>query len=269
MQNKNKNKNKNKTILALKLLVATLVIAGLAHTMWGQKINTLAISFFSPFYKGVAVTTRSVKEQVEFFISLRDVASRNKELQEQVLQLQSEVMELGRLKEENERLRRQLALSVKGEKNLLSAEVVGWEPIGSENYFMINKGADNNLEKNMPVVYEGYLVGQVVLVDNNTARVQAVTDPNMWVFAVDKDSETRTKGVVSGYMADKLIMRKIFEGEEIQVGDVIVTSGEAGTLPSGLILGRVARVVEKGVLKEAVLDLLVDLRNLSEVFVYR
>ncbi len=261
--------SKNSTLLALKLLAASLVIAGFAHTLWGQKINALATSFFSPFYKGITVATNSVKEQIAFFGSLRDMATRNKELQRNVWQLESRVMELERVKEENERLRKQLALSIKGETNLLSTEIIGWEPAGSENYFLINKGAGSNVEKNMPVVYENYLVGRVASVGNNIARVKAVTDSTMWVFAVDRDSETRTKGVVSGYMMDKLIMRKIFEGEKIEVGDVIVTSGEAGTFPSGLVLGKVVQVQEKGVLKEAVLDLPIDLRSLSEVFVYR
>ncbi len=258
----------NGNFLALKLLAVSLVVAGFAHTVWGQQINVWVVSFLSPLYKGATVATRTVRDQVSFFVSLRRVASRNKELQEKVWKLQSKVLEIERLEEENERLRRQLSLSIKGEANRLSAEVTGWEPTGSENYFLIDKGYSSGLEEGMPIVYENFLVGKVVAVGSDSSRVQAITDLNFWVFAVDKDSETRTKGVVSGYMPGKLIMRKIFAGEEIQKGDVVVTSGEGGSFPSGLILGEVAQVREEGVLKEAILDLSIDLHALEEVFVY-
>ena len=64
-------------------------------------------------------------------------------------------------------------------------------------------------------------------------------------------------------------MRHILQNETVQTGDLVVTSGVGGSLPSGLPIGTVVRVQKRNVelFQEAVLDAAVDTTKLERLYV--
>ena len=81
--------------------------------------------------------------------------------------------------------------------------------------------------------------------------------------------QSRATGLVVGQPDGTLRMLYIPQEEEIQVGDVVLTSGLAGTLPRGLVIGQVASVEQKDIalFQEAVIRPAVDYREVELVLV--
>jgi rod shape-determining protein MreC len=127
------------------------------------------------------------------------------------------------------------------------------------------------LTKDMTVVASQGLVGSVVSVYNNSAKVQLILDPRSAVGCLVQRPESRVAGIVEGSGANPLAPRMVNIARDADVikSDKIITSGFGGIFPKGLLVGEVADVVndEGGLLKYAVLKPAVDFDKLEEVLV--
>ncbi|NLE44850.1 MAG: rod shape-determining protein MreC [Chloroflexi bacterium] len=121
------------------------------------------------------------------------------------------------------------------------ADVISADPNPYLRYITINVGAQQGVEVGMPVVSGGAaLVGRVQQVAARTSRVQLITDSDSSIAAVLQAS--RASGLVAGQPDGALHLDYVSQDEEVNEGDVVLTSGLGGTLPKGLIIGQVASV---------------------------
>ena len=255
--------------LTLKFFLLSLVLIILGQTYPVVYLRQRASRVSAPLYFGASQMGRFFRGQISFWFSLRSLAVENRELKRRVLELKSELSELKGAAKENEGLREQLGLEAKGKGDLLAVRVLGWEGLGASRFMVIGGGERDGLRVGMPILVGNFLLGKITEVGWCNARVWLITDPSFRVFAIDQDSKNPAKGVVRGFMPGKLKMERIFREEGISPGNTIVTSGEEGIFPSGLILGEVERVEQTEILKEAILNLRVDFSRLEEVFVLK
>jgi rod shape-determining protein MreC len=93
----------------------------------------------------------------------------------------------------------------------------------------------------MPAVSGGaVLVGRIAQVGPRTAKVELLTDPDSSVAALLQTS--RVTGLVVGQPDGTLRMEYIPQEENIDVGDIVLTSGLGGVMPKGLVIGQVTEV---------------------------
>lgn len=147
-------------------------------------------------------------------------------------------------------------------------EVIGADPNPYLQYITVNVGAQHGVKKGDPVVGAGAgLVGRVAEVGPRTSKVQLLTDGDSSVAALLQTS--RVTGLVVGQPDGSLRMKYIPQGEEIEVGDIVLTSGLGGVMPKGLVVGEVAEVQGKDyeLHQEAVVQPAVDFRRLELVLV--
>ncbi len=147
-------------------------------------------------------------------------------------------------------------------------EVVGTEPNPYLRYVTINVGARQEVEVGMPVVSSGAgLVGRVAQVGPRTAKVQLLTDPDSAVAALLQTS--RATGLVVGQPDGVLCMEYIPQGESINVGEIVLTSGLGGSVPKGLVVGQITEVqqVDYALFQTAIVRPVVDFSRLELVLV--
>ena len=147
-------------------------------------------------------------------------------------------------------------------------EVVGTEPNPYLRYVTINVGARQEVEVGMPVVSSGAgLVGRVAQVGPRTAKVQLLTDPDSAVAALLQTS--RATGLVVGQPDGVLRMEYIPQGESINVGEIVLTSGLGGFVPKGLVVGQITEVqqVDYALFQTAIVRPVVDFSRLELVLV--
>ena len=123
------------------------------------------------------------------------------------------------------------------------AEVVGVEPNPYLRYVTINVGSLQGVEIGMPVVSSGAgLVGRISQVGPRMSEVQLLTDTDSAIAALLQTS--RVTGLVVGQPDSTLQMEYIPQEEQIDVGDIVLTSGLGGVLPKGLVIGQVTEVLQ-------------------------
>jgi rod shape-determining protein MreC len=147
-------------------------------------------------------------------------------------------------------------------------EVVGQEPNPYLSYFTINAGARDGVAVGMPVLTGGaVLVGRTAEVGPHTAKVQLLSDNASAVAAMLQQS--RATGLVVGQPDGTLRIKYIPQEDEVQVGDVVLTSGLGAMLPRGLFIGQVAEVEQSdsALFQEAVVRPASDYRRVELVLI--
>jgi len=73
------------------------------------------------------------------------------------------------------------------------------------------------------------------------SRVRLVTDGDS---AVAAETNRGVKGSLVGVGGEGMLFEQILQEKRLEVGDIVVTSGALGNLPSGIVLGKVVEVLE-------------------------
>jgi rod shape-determining protein MreC len=131
----------------------------------------------------------------------------------------------------------------------------------------IDKGSNEGVKPGMPVITNYGVVGVVAGATPNFARVLLVTDAQSRVDSFAQRS--RVRGTVRGSPEGRCVVDYVLRDDDLQVGDLMLTTGRGGVYPKGLVLGTVARLerTESGLFQSVELSPVVDFRLLEEVFV--
>lgn len=126
----------------------------------------------------------------------------------------------------------------------LNATVIMREPHHWQDFIIVNRGQVHGVELDMYVMSkEGYLIGRVVDVFENSSRVQLVNRQNQLMKVPAVVSGTEAYGILHGFDSSlqELVMTVFERDIEISEGDTVITSGQGGVAPRGLLIGTVTR----------------------------
>jgi rod shape-determining protein MreC len=171
-----------------------------------------------------------------FGISRQEVA----QLRKQNGELRQRVTELADQQAENLRLTALLQLKQALKLPGFGARVVGLPTNSWEGSLVIDKGSIAGVRVGMPVTAAQGLVGQVIEVAPNAAKVRLITDRRSGVAAFVQ--RTRAPGIVAGSLEGAMTLDFVDRRYKTQPGDVVVTSGIGGVYPKGIVVGDVTTV---------------------------
>ncbi|MFM1944533.1 MAG: hypothetical protein RI897_3515 [Verrucomicrobiota bacterium] len=175
------------------------------------------------------------------------------------------------VRQENERLRRQVLWRGQVPWNLRMARVIGHDPSNWWRSVWIDMGSRESVVVDMPVLTADGLVGRVAEVGYTRSRVVLVGDPNCRFSGVVVS--TRDKGIVIPDEAsfDRQVVRFTYVPSTgtLEPGGEVSTSGDGGVFPKGVPVGRIIDVSTNsyGLYLEARVRLHVNLNRLEEVWV--
>ncbi|MEK7679110.1 MAG: rod shape-determining protein MreC, partial [Deltaproteobacteria bacterium] len=132
---------------------------------------------------------------------------------------------------------------------------------------VINKGAVHGIGKDMAVISRAGAAGRVIEAGRNSATVLLSTDLRSAIDVISQRS--RIQGIAEGNGSGGMILKYVRQFDDIQVGDLAVTSGLTGIFPKGLPVGEVVKI-EKGrdnFFRLIELKPAVDMKRLEEVLV--
>jgi len=234
------------------LVLAVLCVGGIALRETGhlQPVEGLAVDLMVPLQQGLSRFGNRVAGTIETVRQLDTLQRENRELRELVDQLMIENVRLSEAAAENEILRQQLNFKRKNPSlDIRSADVIGRvigrDPSNILRVLIIDVGARDGVAPGMPVVTARGLVGHITEVSDRSARVLLITDASSSVNALVQRS--RATGVVRGQIGGNLVMRYIAQGEDVQVGDIVLTSGLGGNYPKRLVIGQITAVRQRDI----------------------
>ena len=118
--------------------------------------------------------------------------------------------------------------------------------------YLANAGARNNVRESAIAVNEGGLVGRVIRVGERSSRILLVTDFNSRVPVMGEKSGLR--GILYGGRDGLGVITDVPERDDFIAGENILTSGEGGIFPRGIVAGQVVRRGEAWRVKFAMAD---------------
>ncbi len=166
----------------------------------------------------------------------------NLRLKEELINARLKVEALKEAERENQRLRKALQFSQQVEIYTVLAEVVGRGTPRMPSSITISAGSDKGIIVDLPVIDRDGVIGKVLSVNERSAVIQLITDPNLKVSAMD--ARSRVQGIVSSAGGGMLKMENVPINADVRQGDLIISSGLGGVFPKGLMVGTVSRVVK-------------------------
>ncbi len=163
----------------------------------------------------------------------------NETLRRQNIEFSSEVARSREAQRENERLRRLLSMADTSKFALQPARIISMDINQAYNYLTINVGRNDSVDVDMAVVDENGIIGKVILVSDNYARVMPYNNPNFRVPATILP--IGATGVVrwDPDHRHRLLMDYVSRTERVLRGQLVVTSGFSGIFPPGYSVGYV------------------------------
>lgn len=235
-----------------------------------QKAQSTFLGFISPFLKTGSNLEKKITVIREGLKTLDQLEVENKDLHVQNKELQAINSTLRGLEAENNRLRRALQYRERAVFHLVPARIIARDASTWWNTVRIDRGFDDGLQSDMPVLTEDGLVGKTTTVADHSATVLLISDENCKV-AANVDG-TREQGIVSGERASGtgmpvISMRFLSKMANLHSGQKIYSSGVGGVYPAGLFIGAVKQFRVRELDGYASIVPAVDLTTLEDVFV--
>jgi rod shape-determining protein MreC len=234
-------------------------------------IDRVILRISAPVELGAATVARGLGRVWDDYVYLVDVKADDERLAYDNARLRERVHSLEQAEVENRQLRRLLQLKDSTQEGALSAQVVGkdFTEFFRVTRIVLDRGA-REVRPHMPVVAPDGVVGAVLHVSGDAVDVQLAVDA---AFGVDvEDERTHARGFVRGtgdparYACH---VEMVDSRDEVELGDLLVTSGKGRWFPRGLPVARVTRVVKRELGRDQDVDATptVDFSRLDDVLV--
>ena len=262
-------KNKKSGLLGI---IITVVILILIVIFSNREANTsffenIANKLVMPVQNGLTYLKNKISGNSTFFVDIKNLKNENKELKDKNSQLEQALRELENIRTENETLKEYLGLTEKyGEYRTVPGYIINKDISNYSKTIVINVGKKDGIEKNMPVIADEGLVGHVISVTDETAKVQTIIDSSNIVSATLENS------------SDNVICRGLLENRKLKgtyvsttttlsQSEKVYTSGMGGIYPKGIYIGTIKNISETKNITDRYFELetAVDFDNLETV----
>lgn len=258
-------KYRSRILLGLMLFVSLLVYSAyLRHSERPSTIEQRMLSLLAPVQQtteltrsgGTAIWTRL------FGASAAETAR----LQAENLRLKTQLVEREEALLENLRLQSLLDFSTQLENRPLVARVIAVDATSWFRTVTIDRGSGDGLKEGMAVITDQGVAGRIITCSSGSARVLLIVDTSSHISSLIE--RTRARGVCRG-TGELLTLDYVPLTEDVQNGDILVTSGLGGGFPKGLVIGTVSAVARRGfdMFQTISIEPAVDFSRLEEVLV--
>jgi len=230
-------------------------------------VGVLFLEVMQPLQGGLTALTQGSVKVWDQYRDLLSVHQTNEVLRARMAALGRMHEQLIELELANRRLELLLGLRAQAPGSPIAARVVGRNPGAWTYTAVLDKGERHGIRKRMAVLTPAGVVGQVVSAGPHAAHVLFISAPSSGIDALVQRS--RVPGIVSGTLAGHCLLKYVQHGSDVQVGDVIITSGLDEIFPKGQPIGSVARVATRddGLFQDIEVVLSAELAKIEEVLV--
>ena len=209
-----------------------------------------------------------VASVVNGYVLLVHTQRDNGRLRAEIDHLRVENQMTNELLQENDRLRAALGFQKLNPPRSVTAEIIAKESSPASVTFTLNKGSSTGLERDLPVITPEGVVGRVQTVLPGTAKIMLLTDPGSTIAV--RVQRNREEGLLEGKI-DRCALKYVSYYVDVQVGDLLVSSGLDGIYPKGLPVAVVTSVhkSEASSFQTVVARPVVRFSRIEDVLVFR
>ncbi len=267
-------RNKKSGLLGI---IITIVVLILIVIFSNKEANTsffenVANKLVMPIQNGLTYVKNKVSGNSSFFTDISNLKTENKELQEKNSKLEQSLRELENIKTENETLKEYLGLTEKyGEYKTIPGYVINKDINNYSKTLIINIGKQDGIEENMTVIADEGLVGHVISVTDNTAKIRTIVDTSSSISCLMSSSKDSI--VCKGTLDSDAEIKAMYIPTDANLvqGDSVDTSGLGGIYPKGIHVGTIKKIVTTKNMTDryALVETAVDFNKLNTVLVVK
>lgn len=269
---------RNKLFLFILITLTLFILMGVtanqnSEVNWISNIISVPMS---PIQKFFSFLGQKVESGLSFFKDINATKQENEYLRMRINELEKENRELLGYRKKNEELREALKLKDRfDDYDLIGANVIAKDPGNWFDVFKIDAGSKDGIVNDLPVLTGAKgLVGRVMATDLTSSKVITIIDEDSvvsgWISKAG-GGPVRVRGDLTLKNEGLCRMDYIPVDVDVEVGDVIETSGLGGIYPKGILIGRVKEVrkTSSDLSRYAVIEPETDFKRLEEVFILK
>ncbi|HTA22356.1 MAG TPA: rod shape-determining protein MreC [Terriglobales bacterium] len=227
-------------ILFLQVLGLAIQVKRSSENESSRLIRVWAVNAVTPFEKGIVWVQHGSGNLWHNYFYLRGVRQENRDLRQQIQQMEIERVRLSEDANQARRLQALLGFKEQFIAQTVAAQVIGSSGSEQSRSVYIDKGANAGLKPDMAVITGDGVVGKILRVFQSTSQVLLVNDQTSGVGAVLEKS--RLQGILRGTPAGEIVLEKVMSDQPVQPGDKVLTSGGDQIFPKGLPVGTVTKI---------------------------
>lgn len=200
-------------------------------------IRVWTVTAFTPVEKLFVSTGHFFSNGWHNYADLRGVRKQNRELQDEVARLQMEQVRLRQDADQARRLQVLMDFKEKFISKTVAAQVIGTSGTEQSRLITIDKGSNDHIKIDMPVITPDGIVGKVKEVFPLSSQVLLINDHDSGAGVILES--TRLQGIIKGTPLGELQINDIMSDEKVEPGERVVTSGGDRIYPKGYAVGTV------------------------------
>jgi len=224
----------------LLLVAALFILASIINPAFFQSARTSAADIVAPVLKAVNAPFNATAQMIGGVSGLTNLKAENARLTAENLRLREWYQTALMLQAENQSLQALLNVKVDAPHEYITARVISDAGNSFVKTLLVGVGSRDGVQKNQAVLSGDGLIGRVIEVGKNAARIMLITDFNSRVPVLLEGSSQ--KAILSGANDSAPTLNYIPADSAIQEGVRLVTSGDGGVFPKGLPIGRIETI---------------------------
>ena len=224
-------------VIALATQVEHPAGMGVDHTE-GRKTTLLRhwmLGVVTPFERMSYGTGSKVRGVWSNYIDLRHTREQNKALEAEIARMRVEEAEFAEDAREGRRLESMLKFQQSYVTKTVAAQVIGTSGSDRSRMLTLNKGSDDGLRTDQPVLTPDGVVGKIRDVQHHTSELLLLNDPSSGAGVVL--ASTRIRAIVRGTSTGGVLINNLTQDSRIKPGEQVLTSGGDGVYPRGVPVG--------------------------------
>lgn len=252
------------SLLALALAFYVVTVSS-TNPNQPDTVTRLLSHTVKPLQKALHAIGATMRNLQLNYVAFKDLWNENATLKAQIAALEAERNRLFEAKLANDRLMELLEIRTRILRESVAATVISNSASSWFRTITVDKGSDAGIHQGMAVITPRGVVGKVVSMDKNTAKVLLLTDHKSGLDIITQ--RTRVRGIVSGSVDGEPIVKYMGRNEDVRPGDRLITSGLDGTFPKGLLVGTIVGIEDEapGLFQRVRVSLAVDPLVMEEV----
>jgi rod shape-determining protein MreC len=271
--------NKKKTIppryvlLALTVVCFVAILLSLTLSITGGPLNTVAGYIFVPMQRGLNELGQTISSKANDFKTLGEVLAENEQLKQQNDELTTQLNTIKLERYELENYRELLELDEKYSYEKVAANVIAKDSGNWFHSFTIDKGTNDGITTGMNVIAGSGLVGIVIDVGPNYAKVRSIIDDasNVSAMVTTTQDNFNVSGNLETLSSEGTITFSELRDTDdlVSVGDPVVTSYVSDQYQQGILIGYIASIEpnSNNLTKSGTITPVVDFEHIQEVLV--
>jgi rod shape-determining protein MreC len=224
------------------VVVIALILMALDHRFnQMQAARSVGATVLYPLQIAVDAPIQFSRRLLESFSSREKLLIENRILRSELNELRARQLRFDALQLENDRLRALLKTSSRATERVQIAKLLAVDLDPFRQQIVINKGKADQVYAGQPLLHADGVIGQILVPNWNSSTAMLISDPGHALPVVVARTGLRALAVGTGN-SRRLNLRHVPPQEDIDTGDLLLTSGLGGRFPADYPVARIVRV---------------------------